>query len=157
MMMMTNRPDKLDVDLKRPGRFDLKIPFFFPEGFAERRAVMEALIRKNKLELAEDADLSPAVVATEGYSGAELEAVLLVASGLAADHERPMSSEDLTTAVGDVIPSRDTRMLEFMEMLAVFESSSRRMLPERFAELSTEQVQQRLDELRDKLGSRVAP
>jgi hypothetical protein len=83
--------------------------------------------------------------------------VLLVASGLAADHERPMSSEDLTTAVGDVIPSRDTRMLEFMEMLAVFESSSRRMLPERFAELSTEQVQQRLDELREKLGSRVAP
>jgi transitional endoplasmic reticulum ATPase len=157
MMMMTNRPDKLDVDLKRPGRFDLKIPFFFPEGFAERRAVMEALIRKNKLELAEDADLSPAVVATEGYSGAELEAVLLVASGFAADHERPMSSEDLMTAVGDVIPSRDTRMLEFMEMLAVFESSSRRMLPERFAELSTEQVQQRLDELRDKLGSRVAP
>ena len=30
MMMMTNRPDKLDADLKRPGRFDLKIPFFFP-------------------------------------------------------------------------------------------------------------------------------
>ena len=27
-VMMTNRPDKLDTDIKRPGRFDLKIPFF---------------------------------------------------------------------------------------------------------------------------------
>ena len=25
ILMMTNRPDKLDVDLKRPGRFDLKM------------------------------------------------------------------------------------------------------------------------------------
>ena len=30
-VMMTNRPDKLDTDMKRPGRFDLKLPFFAPE------------------------------------------------------------------------------------------------------------------------------
>jgi hypothetical protein len=42
-----------------------------------------------------------------------------------------------------------------MEMLAVFESSSRRMLPERFQSMETEMVQQRLDELRGLLGRRV--
>jgi SpoVK/Ycf46/Vps4 family AAA+-type ATPase len=155
MLMMTNRPDKLDVDLKRPGRFDLKIPFFFPEGVQERSSVLSALVRKNRLTLAEGADLSPVSQATDGYSGAELEAVLLVAAGLAADAERSITTEDLVAAVEDVIPSRDTRMLSFMEMLAVFESSSKRMLPERFQDLSTEEVQRRLDELSAQLGGRA--
>lgn len=155
MLMMTNRPDKLDVDLKRPGRFDLKIPFFFPEDAHERQSVLEALVRKNGLKLDEGADLGPAAASTEGYSGAELEAVLLVAAGLAADEERDISTADLKGAVLDVIPSRDTRMLAFMEMLAVFESSSKRMLPERFRSLSTEEVQQRLDSLTAQLGGRL--
>jgi AAA+ superfamily predicted ATPase len=155
MLMMTNRPDKLDVDLKRPGRFDLKIPFFFPEDAPERQSVLEALVRKNGLQLEDGADLGPTAAATQGYSGAELEAVLLVASGLAADEERDISTADLQGAVLDVIPSRDTRMLAFMEMLAVFESSSKRMLPERFRDLSTEEIQQRLDSLRAQLGSRI--
>ncbi len=155
MLMMTNRPDKLDVDLKRPGRFDLKIPFFFPEGEVERRAVLEALVRKNKLVLDAEVDLGPVVAATEGYSGAELEAVLLASSGLAADDGRDITTEHLVGAVGDVIPSRDTRMLAFMEMLAVFESSSRRMLPDRFRSMDTDEVQRQLDELSMQLGSRV--
>ena len=100
-------------------------------------------------------DLGAAAAETEGYSGAELEAVLLVASGLAADEERDISSADLAGAVADVIPSRDTRMLAFMELLAVFESSSRRMLPDRFQDLSTAEVQQRLDALKAQLGQRI--
>jgi len=156
MLMMTNRPDKLDVDLKRPGRFDLKIPFFFPEGPTERQAVLEALVRKNKLAIEEGLDLSSAVDATEGYSGAELEAVLLAASGLAADNDRSIAAADIAQAVADVIPSRDTRMLSFMEMLAVFESSSRRMLPERYRDLDTDEVQKQLDILKAQLGGRVS-
>ena len=42
-----------------------------------------------------------------------------------------------------------------MEMLAVFESSSRAMLPDRYKDLATDQVHARLDELRLRLGSRV--
>jgi transitional endoplasmic reticulum ATPase len=157
MLAMTNRPDKLDVDLKRPGRFDLKIPFFFAETVEERQAVLEAVGRKSKLSF--EAGVTVQVVAerTAGYSSAELEAVLLAAAGVAADEDKTdISAANLEQAVGDVIPSRDTRMLEFMEMLAVFESSSRRMLPERFREMATEEVQQRLDTLRAQLGPRAA-
>ncbi|MCB9760443.1 MAG: ATP-binding protein [Alphaproteobacteria bacterium] len=156
ILMMTNRPDKLDTDLKRPGRFDLKIPFFFPEEAEERRLILEAQLRKNKLQLAEGVTLDTAVGLTEGYSAAELEAVLLAAAGFASYHDREtITQEDIDQAAQDVIPSRDTRMLEFMEMLAVFEASAKRMLPERFQELTTDQVQQRLDQLRGVLGRRV--
>jgi AAA+ superfamily predicted ATPase len=155
-LMMTNRPDKIDTDLKRPGRFDVKVPFFFPEEPSERRSVIEAILRKSRLALAEGVDLDPVVAGTAGYSAAEIEAVVLAAARLASLEDREeLSQADLDQATRDVIPSRDTRMLDFMEMLAVFEASARRMLPPRFADLETDEVQARLDRLRLALGGRV--
>jgi ATP-dependent 26S proteasome regulatory subunit len=154
--MLTNRPDKLDADLKRPGRFDLKVPFFYPEDIEERAAILRALARKNKLTLEEEIDVDVTADETEGYSGAELESVMLRAAGVAAREDRDtISQDDLDTALEDVIPSRDTRMLDFMEMLAVFESSSRLMLPARYKDIPTDEVHQRLDQLRAALGRRV--
>ena len=154
--MMTNRPDKLDVDLKRPGRFDLKIPFFFPEEPSERQLIFEALVRKNDLDLQDGISWDNAVAGTDGYSGAELESVLLAAQNNASVAERTtIHQEDLDRAVTDVIPSRDTRMLEYMEMLAVFEASARRMLPARYKDMDTNEVQERLDSLRAVLGRRA--
>jgi len=156
MLMMTNRPDKLDADLKRPGRFDLKLPFFFPESPDERLAILKALNRKNDLTMDGEADLMSVSRATEGYSGAELESVLLVANRFAAQRSSTsINADDLTTAVTDVIPSRDTRMLAYMELLAVFEASSKRMLPERFRDLTTQEIQAKLDALHASLGRRL--
>jgi transitional endoplasmic reticulum ATPase len=156
ILMMTNRPDKLDTDLKRPGRFDMKIPFFFPETADERRSILEASVRKNKLALAPGVSFDAAVEATENYSGAELEAVVLAAAAMAGDSDSDLiRQENLDQASKDVIPSRDTRMLEYMEMLAVFECSAKRMLPDRFKDLSTDTVQERIDALRMQLGRRV--
>ncbi len=156
ILMMTNRPDKLDVDLKRPGRFDMKIPFFFPETPEERELIFRALVRKNRLVINEAIDWTEPVAATEGYSGAELEAVLLAAASLAGDDDQDcIEQPHVDQASKDVIPSRDTRMLDYMEMLAVFECSARRMLPDRFRDLNTDDVQQRLDGLRLQLGRRA--
>ena len=58
-------------------------------------------------------------------------------------------------AAKDVIPSRDVRMLEYMEKLAVFECSARRMLPERYRDLATHEVLADLDRLKLQLGGRV--
>ncbi|MEQ1566376.1 MAG: ATP-binding protein [Myxococcota bacterium] len=157
ILMMTNRPDKLDVDLKRPGRFDLKIPFFFPETAEERKGIFEALVRKNKLKVAEGVSFDEAAIQTEGYSGAEIEAVLLAAASSAGDTDQDQIGQDhVDQASRDVIPSRDTRMLEYMELLAVFECSAKRMLPERFSNLTTEEVQVMLDALRAQLGHRAS-
>lgn len=156
MLMMTNRPDKLDADLKRPGRFDLKIPFFFPATEEARTAILGASVRKNAISMGAGAALERVAEKTEGYSSAELELVVLAAAGLASDGGRgEVTSDDLLSAVADVIPSRDTRMLSYMELLAVFESSSRRMLPPRFAGMETHEVQASLDKLRSQLGRRV--
>lgn len=157
ILMMTNRPDKLDTDLKRPGRFDVKIPFFFPEEASERQLILEALVRKNKLKVDEGIDWDVAVENTEGYSGAELESVLITAANLAADDDRTVLGQvHIDQASRDVIPSRDTRMLEFMEMLAVFECSAKRMLPDRYRDLDTQEVHKKLDLLRVQLGQRAA-
>lgn len=156
VMMMTNRPDKIDVDLKRPGRLDIKIPFFFPQEEATRTAILKAQVRKNKITLAEGADVSAISTQLEGFSAAEIEAVMLRATRFASEQDRDaVSAEDLAAAAVDVIPSRDERMLEFMEMLAVFESSSRKMLPERYQTIETAAVLDRLDQLRMQLGRRA--
>jgi len=156
IVMMTNRPDKLDTDLKRPGRFDLKIPFFFPEAAGEREQIIRAVMRRAGLPLAAEAALGPVVAATAGYSAAEIEAVVIAAANFAAwEGREEIHAPDLERAASDVIPSRDTRMLEYMELLAVFEASARRMLPERYQAMSTQEVQARIDLVRAQLAGRV--
>lgn len=156
IVMMTNRPDKLDTDLKRPGRFDVKVPFFFPEEDSERKLILEAQLRRKAYPLDGEIDLDPVVEATNGYSAAELEAVLLAAAGFASHDDREeINQADLERAAADTLPSRDTRMLEFMEMLAVFEASARRMLPERYREMPLDEVHASLDKLRIQLGRRA--
>src|SRR5258706_1532594 len=48
-ILMTNRPDKLDIDIKRAGRLDKKIPFVYPQDPVEVEAVLGALLRKHRI------------------------------------------------------------------------------------------------------------
>jgi len=156
ILMMTNRPDKLDADLKRPGRFDLKIPFFFPEEGSERLRIFEAVVRKSGLSLEPGVSFDTAVTLTAGYSAAELELIILAAANRAAESDREaISQDDVDQATKDVIPSRDSRMLRYMELLAVFEASARRTLPDRYRDMTTEQVQAEIDALQISLGRRA--
>ncbi len=135
--MMTNRPDKLDADMKRPGRFDLKLAFFPPQNDEERVAVIRALLKKNRIEH-RLADLGTVASRCAGMTGAEIEAVLLSGLNFAEDRgAKELGLEDVEAAVADFVPSRDEAMLLYMELLAVFECSSRRMLPERYRGLGT--------------------
>jgi SpoVK/Ycf46/Vps4 family AAA+-type ATPase len=158
-ILMTNRPDKLDVDLKRAGRLDRKIPFLYPQSVEEVAGVMAAQVRKNRLKTEvkpkEQLALWQPLV---GYSNADLESVALLANDAAAaragSNDAPVLAEDFAQAAHDYMPSRDTDMLEFMELLAVFEASNRRMLPRKYAEVSLEALQARLNVLRATVGSR---
>lgn len=114
-------------------------------------------MKRSGLTLAAGASLDAAVTGTAGYSAAEIEAVVLAAANFSAWEGRTeVTAADLARAATDVIPSRDTRMLEYMELLAVFEASARRMLPERYRNMDTEEVQARLDVVRGQLGGRIA-
>jgi SpoVK/Ycf46/Vps4 family AAA+-type ATPase len=158
-LVMTNRPDKLDVDLKRAGRLDRKIPFLYVQTPEEVELVASALIRKNKIKT----DVDMATIRNGfssklvGYSNADIEAVLLLANddaARAAGGDAPVSDENFLRAATDYFPSRDAELLEYMELLAVFETSSRRLLPAKYASITPEELDARLRQLRLVVGSR---
>lgn len=152
-ILMTNRPDKLDVDLKRAGRLDRKIPFLYPQTPDEVRNILGAQLRKHKVTSAPDLlredELTAAIV---GYSCADIEAIVMLAADYAGD--APVGRDALARAVKDYLPSRDVQMLEYMELLAVFEASNRRMLPQKYADVPVEELQARLQLLKVQVGSR---
>src|SRR5215217_7243880 len=81
-LVMTNRPDKLDVDLKRAGRLDRKIPFLYAQTPEEVEQIARALLRKNKIKTeVEPADIRDGFsTKLVGYSNADIEAVILMAN-----------------------------------------------------------------------------
>jgi hypothetical protein len=60
----------------------------------------------------------------------------------------------MAQAIGDYLPSRDRKMIEYMELLAVFEASNRKMLPKKYETMGAEELQARLDVLRLECGNR---
>jgi len=68
----TNRPDMLDPALLRPGRFDKMLLVNAPD-FEGRKSVLQ--VHTKNMPLAEGVDLDEISTKTEGYSGADLEAV----------------------------------------------------------------------------------
>jgi len=158
-LVMTNRPDKLDVDLKRAGRLDKKIPFLYSQTPEEVENVARAVMRKNKVKTSVDltairADFSAKLV---GYSNADVEAVVLMANDDAAREasgDAAVETRHLIDAARDYFPSRDVELLEYMELLAVFEASSRRLLPAKYAAMTPEELDARLRVLRATVGNR---
>ena len=57
-------------------------------------------------------------------------------------------------AIADYLPSRDAKMLEYMELIAVFEASNRNMLPQKYQNMSGEELQARLEVLRLECANR---
>ncbi|KAK8608231.1 hypothetical protein V6N13_023658 [Hibiscus sabdariffa] len=84
----TSRPDLLDAALLRPGRLDRLLFCDFPSP-RERLDILTVLSRK--LPLASDVDLDTIAHVTEGFSGADLQALLSDAQ-LAAVHEHLSSA-----------------------------------------------------------------
>lgn len=156
-LVMTNRPDKLDVDLKRAGRLDRKIPFLYSQTAEEVENVARALVRKNKVKTSVDFTAIRDQFSTRliGYSNADVEAVILMALDDAArEGASDVSADRFVRAAADYFPSRDAELLEYMELLAVFEASSRRLLPAKYAGITPEELDVRLRHLRAVVGSR---
>ena len=92
----TNRPDILDPALLRPGRFDRLI--YVPP--PDKKARLEILkIHTRKMPLAEDVDLEAIAEKTEGYTGADLEALCREAAMLAVRENLEKAGKPVSTEV----------------------------------------------------------
>jgi transitional endoplasmic reticulum ATPase len=88
----TNRPQDIDIALRRPGRLDWEISFENPEE-EDRKSILEVSSRGLKVhgELPHD----QIAAATAGWSGAELTAMWTEAAVLAVKDDRSaIHSED---------------------------------------------------------------
>jgi transitional endoplasmic reticulum ATPase len=101
----TNRPDLIDGALLRPGRLDRHVHVPVPDEEA-RRAIFA--VHTGHKPLADDVDLDDLARRTEGYVGADIEAVCREAS-MAATREfiNSVSPEETDTSVGNVRVTMD--------------------------------------------------
>jgi SpoVK/Ycf46/Vps4 family AAA+-type ATPase len=144
----TSRPDLLEVDLKRQGRLDVHIPLFPPETGAEMKALLVSVARKLKVPISEP-DL-PEIPDGLALGGNEVEGIFVRALRtyeLAPEPRRPFS-EILTGVLRDMRPSAHTRKLEYMDLVAVKECTDTGFLPARYRDVTTEDLERRIDELR---------
>ncbi|MBK7003866.1 MAG: ATP-binding protein [Burkholderiales bacterium] len=144
-VMMTNRPDKLDTDIKRPGRLDRKIPFFYCESAPERAQVLQAVLsRYGEPCVASPEEMLTLCDTLTGYSNADLEALALLAVEQARTQGSGVNASALNAAAQDFMPPQERDMIEFMELLAVSETSRRSMLPKRFRDMAVADIQRHL-------------
>jgi len=130
----TNRPDLIDAALIRPGRLDRHIHVPVPDEEA-RRKILEVHTRDKPL--AESVDLDDLARRTDGYVGADLEAVAREAA-MAATREfiRSVDPEDVDDSVGNVLIDES----HFEAALGEVQPSVDREVRERY-----EEIEQRFD------------
>lgn len=154
-VMMTNRPDKLDSDIKRPGRLDRKIPFFYCESAAERAQVLQAVLaRYGEPCVASSEEVLTLCGSLTGYSNADLEALALLAVELARTQGAPLNAQALNAAAQDFMPPQERDMIELMELLAVSETSRRSMLPQRYRDMALADIQAHLQDAKRRVLAR---
>ncbi|KAJ7594598.1 P-loop containing nucleoside triphosphate hydrolase protein [Mycena floridula] len=99
VLAATSRPDLIDSALLRPGRLDKSLLCDIPDA-ADRQSILEAVVRK--LPVSSEVDLGAIADATEGYSGADLQALVynanleLIHSSISKDDgsERKVTRQD---------------------------------------------------------------
>lgn len=147
-MLMTSRPDRLPIDLKRQGRCEEHIALFYPETAEERREIAEVMARKNKIEH-QITNWGPLTNSQLHLSGADIESILIRARRIAriAKHEK-VTNEDLAFVASEFTPARDDLAVEYQELVAAREATSRAMVPTRFRTMTSAEIARRLEMLR---------
>ncbi|MEI6948489.1 AAA family ATPase [Paraflavisolibacter sp. H34] len=100
ILAATNAPWSVDPAFRRPGRFD-RILFVEPPDREAREEILKSLLQGKP---AEDVDAAKVAAATEGYSGADLNAVIDIAvedklkESMAKGKIQPIGTKDLQKA-----------------------------------------------------------
>jgi SpoVK/Ycf46/Vps4 family AAA+-type ATPase len=135
---LSNRPDLLDAALKRPGRFDRKVPVLPPDA-KERADIFRVMFKKYDIPC--EADLETFAEAIEGYTGAEIEALVLKALEIAEDEGSPVVlNTHLKRALNAYVPT--TRDIQAQVRLALAECNDRDLIPPAYRHLLEERKAQ---------------
>uniref|UniRef100_N1QTY1 Peroxisomal ATPase PEX1 n=1 Tax=Aegilops tauschii TaxID=37682 RepID=N1QTY1_AEGTA len=132
----TNKPREIDAALLRPGRFDRLVFCDFPQR-NERLDILRVLSKE--LPLASNADLELLASMTEGFSGADLKAILTDAGLEAAKEAVRRQPGDGSGDIPQELPliTRGTLMYVASEARPSTSEEDRRSLREMFSQFST--------------------
>jgi SpoVK/Ycf46/Vps4 family AAA+-type ATPase len=127
--LLTCRPDRLPIDIKRQGRAEVHVPLFYPATQAEYADMFMVLGRKNKIDVTQDE--VPEVPREMKLSGADIEGVLTRAKRLAlladsSDVER----SHLQAALDEFMPSAEGDEKTLQVLAAILECTDKSFLPE---------------------------
>jgi len=114
----TNRPDILDPSLLRPGRFDELIMVGQPDKKARKEIYS---IHTKDMPLEKDVDIEELAEMSEGYVGADIEAICREAAMIALREDREtkkVKREHFMKALEKVRPSVDDEMIEYYKEMA---------------------------------------
>ncbi len=117
VMAATNRPDIMDPALMRPGRFDRQILVPAPDDKA-RLEILKIHTRNMPLE---GVNLNGLVKQTDGYSGADLEALAREAGIFALRKDlkaKSVGPGEFKSAISQVTPSVSQDMIKFYEQIS---------------------------------------
>ena len=129
----TNYPNNVDEALKRSGRFDKKIPFFAPSQ-TDRELVFKLHLSKKDLPMSPDVNIKKLAQATEGYTQAEIEAIVVKALELCKREKKSyISQAKLEQALNYMLSNQNTRIRE-MEDIALRECNDQEFIPENYKE-----------------------
>jgi SpoVK/Ycf46/Vps4 family AAA+-type ATPase len=130
-ILASSRPDLIEVDLKRPGRLDVKIPLFPAASPEEAFRLIQALCRRYGLEVADSALPLVAAALPELLTPAAAEA--LAFKTYRAVHTRDLAPEAALAQQLQTYRSPVPReVMELQIRLAVAEASDLELVPEAF-------------------------
>ncbi|MDR2964338.1 MAG: AAA family ATPase [Treponema sp.] len=153
--LITCRPDKIPIDLKRQGRAEEHLALFYPETQKEREELFQTLVRKLDLDIRNFPISDLFKKYKHEYSGADLEAVLVRAKLIAAMDERVfVRREDMEEAMSDFVPADHPYDVALQNLVAVLECTSKEMIPKEFQKMSRSEIMKNIQELKTLLGER---
>lgn len=151
--LLTARPDLMPVDLKRQGRAEEHIALFYPHTREEKIELFTVMLKKTGIDSIDVSALPDSFFDNLPIlSGAEMEAILTRAKFKAVAKNLPHVTLDiLQETIQDFLPPTYPEEIELMNYVAVLECTSKELLPERYRQMSRDEVLQKIREIKAKL------
>lgn len=130
-ILASSRPDLIEVDLKRPGRIDVKFPLFPSVNPEEAYALIRALSKRQKLDLPKDPPFSLAELLPHHLTPGSAEALAVKTYRLVKTRDLS-ATEALTEILLDYQSPVPKEIMDFQIELAVKEASDLSFVPDVF-------------------------